>query len=223
MNEIKEKHFKYNLKFLRKSNKLTQKQLAMILEVNQSSISEWEKGLKEPATFGIVKIIADLFKVTVDDLFFTDLTLEKTKIADAKKQHLCKSDKVRVLGKVAAGIPIEAIDNYIDEIRLPYPTKGEIFALQVSGDSMDKIVPNGYYAVLRKQEYAENGQIVAVLINGNDATLKKIYIFPNSIVLVPCSSNENYKEQMYSKDKGDKIQILGKYLYCVSPSWDDSE
>ncbi|WP_144504744.1 S24 family peptidase [Bacillus mycoides] len=220
---MKEKHFKYNLNFLRKSNKLTQNQLAKILEVNQSSISEWEKGVKEPATFGIVKTIADFFKVTVDDLFFTDLKLEKTKVANEENHHPCKRDKIPVLGKIAAGIPIEAIKDYIDEIYLPYPTKSEVFSLRVPDDSMDKIVPDGYYAVLKKQDYAESGQIVAILINGNEATLKKIYIFPNSIVLVPCSSNEMHKEQMYSTDKGDEIQILGKYLYCVSPLRDDAE
>ncbi|MBW3493219.1 S24 family peptidase [Bacillus sp. FDAARGOS_1420] len=218
---MKKKYFKYNLKFLRKKNKLTQKQLASILEVNQSSISEWEKGLKEPATFGVVKIIADLFNVTVDDLFFTDLSLATTNTV--KNEDACQHHKVPVLGKIAAGLPIEAIEDFVDEICLPYPTKGEVFALQISGDSMDKIIPDGYYAVLRKQEYAENGQIVAVLVNGCDATLKKIYIFPNSIVLIPCSSNEKHKEQMYSSDAGDEIQILGKYLYCVSPSWDDIE
>ncbi|PGS84213.1 DNA-binding protein [Bacillus cereus] len=218
---MKKKFFKYNLKFLRKKNKLTQKQLAATLEVNQSSISEWEKGLKEPATFGIVKTIADLFNVTVDDLFFEDLPLANKKKKENK--HTCQPHKVPVLGKIAAGLPIEAIEDFVDEICLPYPTKGDVFALQVSGDSMDKIIPDGYYAVLRKREYAENGQIVAVLVNGHDATLKKIYVFPNSIVLIPCSSNERHKEQMYSLDKGDEIQILGKYLYCVSPSWDDIE
>ncbi|PER91142.1 S24 family peptidase [Bacillus cereus] len=216
---MKKKYFKYNLKFLRKNNKLTQKRLATILEVNQSSISEWEKGLKEPATFGIVKTIADLFNVTVDDLFFKDLSLTNTD----KDKNTCHPHKVPVLGKITAGFPIEAIEDFVDEICLPYPTKGAVFALQISGDSMDKILPDGYYAVLRKQEYAENGQIVAVSVNGNDATLKKIYVFPNSIVLVPCSSNESHKEQMYSIDKGDEIQILGKYLYCVSPSQDDIE
>ncbi len=127
--------------------------------------------------------------------------------------------KIPIIGKIAAGTPLDAIEDIVDKINPPYDMRNidNLFGLVVNGDSMNKIVPNGNYAILKKQQEVENGEIAAVIVNGNYATLKKVYKFTDLIILEPCSYDENFIDQKYTKDNCEDIKIIGKFLYSVSP------
>lgn len=82
--------------------------------------------------------------------------------------------------------------------------------MRVNGESMNKIVRNGAYALIHKQDIVENGEIAAVLVNGDEATLKKFSKQGNLVVLEPMSDDSSYQVQVY--DKTTPIQIIGKYV-----------
>jgi repressor LexA len=93
---------------------------------------------------------------------------------------------IPVLGEIAAGIPIEAVTDIIDyeEISAEMAANGEYFALKIKGNSMEPRIVNGDVVIIRKQETAESGDVVAVLVNGESATVKKIKIRPEGIILI---------------------------------------
>ena len=75
---------------------------------------------------------------------------------------------------------------------------------------MNKIIKNGAFALIHKQDIVEDGEIAAVLVNGYDATLKKFTRQGDMIILEPQSDDESFKTQVY--DKTTPIKILGKYV-----------
>lgn len=120
-----------------------------------------------------------------------------------------------VYGRIAAGVPNWA--EQCMEGRLPLDpdmmnihSPEECFFLRVSGESMNKIVKNGGYALIRKQEDVDNGDIAVVLVNGYDATLKKFTRKNDMVVLEPMSDDSSFEIQIY--DHTTQIKILGKYI-----------
>ncbi len=120
------------------------------------------------------------------------------------------SSKVSVLGSIAAGTPIEAIQQEVDKVALPEELKsnGEHFGLKIKGDSMvDAGISNGDTVIIKKASNAENGQIAVVLIDGQEATLKRIRKKGNTIALE--SANKNYDTKIYA---ANRIKIQGKLV-----------
>ena len=118
---------------------------------------------------------------------------------------------IPLLGRIAAGLPILAEQNL--EGYLPVPPAffggGEVFALHVHGDSMIGAgINNGDIAVIKRTDRVENGEIAAVLIE-QEATLKRVYFSPESLVLK--SENPALADITYDMDKCDFIRILGRY------------
>ena len=114
--------------------------------------------------------------MTFDELFSqlddnTKVDAEPEKVKMAKK-----AIRIPVLGNVAAGVPIEAIEDVIDyeEISEELAHTGDFFALKIKGDSMEPRICNGDVVIVRKQNYAESGDLVIVLVNGD---LSLIHIF----------------------------------------------
>ena len=87
-----------------------------------------------------------------------------------------KGIPINVLGRVAAGIPIESVEEIIDteEITEELAATGDFFGLQIKGDSMEPRITEGDVVIVRQQEDAESGETVIVLINGEDATCKRL-------------------------------------------------
>lgn len=120
-----------------------------------------------------------------------------------------------VYGNISAGQPNwaeECLEGYlpIDPNIMNIINPEECFFLRVNGESMNKLIRNGAYALIRKQDVVENGEIAAVLVNGYDATLKKFTQHNDVIVLEPMSNDPSFQTQIY--DKNTEIKILGKYI-----------
>ncbi len=122
-----------------------------------------------------------------------------------------QDDSIPLLGNIAAGIPIWAEQNFEDHLPIPPALfgGGELFALHVRGDSMTGAgIRNGDIAVIQRQDGVENGEIAAVLIE-QEATLKRVYLSSNSLVLK--ADNPAFEDLRYAKGKSDLIRILGRY------------
>lgn len=137
-------------------------------------------------------------------------SLMNIKLNETNKFYMCP-----VYGRISAGQP-----NWAEECiegRIPIDTNlmnivnpEECFFLRVNGESMNKIVNNGGYALIRKTDWVEDGEIAVVLVNGDNATLKKFSKQGDLVVLEPMSNDESIKVQIY--DKSTPIKILGKYI-----------
>ena len=122
--------------------------------------------------------------------------------------------KIKVLGRVAAGVPIEAVEEAIGEetISRKMANSGEYFGLRISGDSMEPTIHHSSIVIVRQQDDVENGEIAIVVVNGNDATCKRIEKFDNGIMLVPI--NTEYEEKFYSNEEIESlpVKIVGKVV-----------
>jgi len=119
-----------------------------------------------------------------------------------------QKDQIPLLGKIAAGTPIEAISNYGEYLDVPssFLTSEDCYALYVEGDSMiDEGIFDGDTVIIDKNTNINNGDIIVALIDNEEATLKKFRKKGDSIALEP--ANKNYKTQIYGPDR---IVIQGK-------------
>ena len=124
-----------------------------------------------------------------------------------------KSSEISVLGKIAAGTPIEAIQNEVARIPLPanINKNGEYFGLKVQGDSMIEAgINEGDTVILKKTDTADNGKIVVALIDDHEAMLKRIRRKGKTIALE--SANRNYETKIFGPDRV-KIQGVLVSLY----------
>lgn len=131
----------------------------------------------------------------------------KSKNQNLSLENNAYVNKIPLLGKIAAGTPIEAISNYDNFIEIPNNTlSDDSYALTVEGDSMiDEGILDGDVVIIDKKAEITNGDIVVALIDKEEATLKKLRKRGDSIALEP--ANKNYKTQIYGPDR---IIIQGK-------------
>lgn len=123
--------------------------------------------------------------------------------------------RIPVLSEIAAGIPIEAMENHIDdndpntweEIPKEWTIGGkEYFALQVSGNSMEPQIPNGSIAIIEKCYEWHSGKIMAVYINGYNATLKRVHVKSGGIIVLEAFNSE-YETKVYTADEVESIPV----------------
>lgn len=207
MNDIDniEETFRINLKkYLQQKNK-KQSDLAKYLNVSNQTITNYAKGYNSPRMDKVDKI-AEFFNIERSDLIgHNEQVYEPPKT---------KTVKIPVLGEVAAGIPIDAIENIIDyeEITENLAHTGEFFGLKIKGDSMYPMICDKDIVIVRKQPNVENGEVAIVLVNGNEATCKKIKKDTQGITLVP--KNPEYKEKTYTNKEIQTlpVTIIGKVI-----------
>lgn len=192
------------LKNLRHTLGISQRELANKLAVSSGTVAMWETNKREP-DFEMLLKIANFFSVSTDVLLREDTEL-KTSTPNSKW--------IPVLGKVAAGIPIEAIEDILnyEEIDEAMAKKGEYFALSIAGDSMEPKISSGDVVIVRKQPDIESGEIAIVKINGEDATCKKVIKHEQGISLI--SFNPAYEPKFYTNDEISKLPvvIIGKVV-----------
>ncbi|MBR2708528.1 MAG: helix-turn-helix domain-containing protein [Bacilli bacterium] len=198
-----------NIRYLREKKGLDQQQLSEILDVPRSTLACWENNIRTPKLEQIIKI-AEYFKTNLDIIY--------ANFDNASPIDINPNDnyiKIPVLGVIKAGIPIEAQQDILEYIDVPKSwTKGgkELFGLRISGDSMFPKYNEGDTVVFEKNNDFEtaNNKDVAIMINGDDATFKKLLINTEGITLVPYNTGA-YELMMYSnKDIEEKpIRIIG--------------
>lgn len=227
--------FGKNLRYLRLQSNMSQEELAKKLGYKTyTTIQKWESGKSEP-NMSVVNELAHIWKLSIDDLVTKDL--EKARYEDLKYDYIDEgghiyefkskmrneqkhkdSDLIFIFGKICAGEGSDMIEEAIGILWNPYDIETkDLFALQVHGDSMNEIVNEGFYAIIKKQESAENGNVVAVCIDNETAMLKKFYAVEDMIILRPQSTNDIHKPITLIGEDMNRVKILGKMIGSVSP------
>lgn len=171
------------LKQLRKSKGLTQSEVAKMVGISQNNYSYWENGKVKIDSASIAKL-AEIFGVSVDYLLGRTITANLP--PNVQNVYPLESPiRLPVYGAIAAGSPINTAQSPTDEWIYEDPKYGDgnHFVLRVEGDSMAPEITTGSYAIIRHQNYASPGQIVAVCLNGEYATLKRYEPQANGTIL----------------------------------------
>lgn len=190
-----------HLKDARSAKQMTQTEVANFIGLSQGAYSNWERGETKIDSLSLTRL-AELFEVSVDYL------IGKTDTPGNKYI------RIPVLGRVAAGIPIDAIEEVIDweDISAEAAGDGEYFGLQIKGQSMEPKISDGDVVIVRRQPDVDSGDIAVALVNGNDATVKRIKKSPQGVTLIP--SNPAYEPIYYSNEEIESlpVTILGKVV-----------
>ena len=196
------KMFCERLKKMRIEKNLTQTDIAKMIYISQPAYSKYEMGTASPNPETLKKL-AEVLNVSVDYLIGNDVPPERPGYV-----------RIPVLGRVAAGIPIDAIEEVIDweDISAEAAGGGEYFGLQIKGQSMEPKISDGDVVIVRRQPDVDSGDIAVVLVNGNDATVKRIKKSPQGVTLIP--SNPAYEPMYYSNKEIESlpVQILGRVV-----------
>lgn len=196
------------IKLLREENSFTQLDLATRLNCSKSVIGLYESETRKPSMEVLIKL-SEIFNCSIDYILGKS-DIRNTNISNSKQFYMCP-----VYGKISAGIPNwaeECLEGYlpIDYNLMGIVNPEQHFFLKVNGESMNKVIRNGAYALIRKQDIVNDGEIAAVLVNGFEATLKRFSRQGDFIILEPMSTDKSFKMQIY--DKNTNIKILGKYI-----------
>ena len=195
------------IKYYRKKLGLTQEELGNYVGVQKSAIAKYENGRIENLKRTTIEKLSELFGILPSELLGISAT------------NNVMSNTTNVIGVVPAGTPLEAIEDIIGEIEYPsrFANK-EVFALQIKGDSMNKVLPDGCIGLFEKTSTLENGEIGAIMVNGDDATVKRFYRLTDSYVLEPLSFNPE-QHPLIIKDGTDPVSVIGKLIwYCSKES-----
>lgn len=199
-------HIGQKIKQLRKAHKLTQEELAKILDVKPTAVSAWELGRNKPL-MDKLDMMAHYFGVPIS-YFFEENQIKRS------KNHI-HFVKLPIVGAISCGngaIAYEDIEGY-EEVPRSWLNGGEYFFLRARGDSMiNARIMNGDLLLIRRQNDVENGEIAAVLIDG-EAVLKRVYKTNDTIILQ--SENPMYKPIILNKNDMKDVRIIGKLKKVV--------
>lgn len=196
------------IKKLREDAGMTQTELGARLNMSGSAITQYEKEIRRPSPELLVRI-AEVFNVSTDYLLgYGD---------DSKRKSAVR---IPVLGSVRAGIPLEAQEEILDyeEISESFARSGKFFALRIQGNSMEPILHERDVIIVRQQDDVDSGDIAVILVNGNDATVKKIKKTQEGVFLVPMNVDE-YAPSFYTNEEIESlpVRVIGKAVEVRRP------
>ena len=200
------------LSLLRQARELRQSDLASVAGVSVASISQWEAGQRSPKIGAIRKICQhfgiDLTKFLDESNNYYDSDLPNN------LTPLQPLDTVPLIGTIACGDPILAIEDASETVSIPRHVRAD-FALRCKGDSMiNARIYDGDIVYIRSQPDVTDGEIAAIIIDG-EATLKRVYHLPGQLLLQP--ENPAYKPFVYTPEDiaVNDIRIIGKAVaFC---------
>ena len=171
--------------YMDKYNK-TRNDMCEALSVKYTTFTDWVKGNSYPR-IDKIELMANYFGISKADLV---------------EEHSTST------------IPIEAIEDVIDEEEIPeeLAKTGEFFGLKINGNSMEPDIHDGDTVIVRKQDGAESDEIVIALVNGNDGVCKRLKKYTDSIALI--SLNPSYEPMFFSQEEIDNkpVRIVGKVV-----------
>ena len=200
---------------------MKQIELATLSGISKYSISHYLKGDwegKQDAVYELARVL----DVSEAWLMGYDVPPERKTVAKGAPAippgfiPLPKMKKVPLIGAIACGDPITALQNREGEVDAPEDMRCD-FALKCHGDSMTGAgIYDGDTVFIRIQPEVENGEIAAVRI-GEEATLKRVYYYPEKNKLMLVAENPAFEPLVYIGEELNYIRILGKAVYFMSP------
>lgn len=199
------------LKELRTTLGMSQVDFADHINVSKQTLYKYENNIITNIPSDKVQSAAELCHVSPAYIMgWTEDKIPKEQTTSSKNKGVV----IKVYGRVAAGIPIEAIQDVIDEEEIPeeLARTGEFFGLKISGDSMSPEIHDGDTVIVRRQDDAETDEIVIALVNGNDGVCKRLKKYKDSLSLI--STNPSYAPMYFSQEEVDSkpVRIIGKVV-----------
>lgn len=206
----------YKIAEARRAKGWSQQQLAERLDTTQQQIARYETGQRDPKADVILKI-SSILNVTVSYLLGVDSDSGYIEAIPARSYSL------PIVGRIAAGAAREAIEQAgetrqtTEETYVAHPNG---FWLVVSGNSMNKLFPEGTLALVDPDEEVRNGDVAALFVNGDDATIKRVYFDGRSVTLVPESYDPEYRTRTIGRSDPDApaVRMVGKVVAFTSPA-----
>lgn len=194
------------LKALREQHGISQIDFATKMNVSKQTLYKYENNIITNIPSDKIEAAAKIVNVSPAYIMGWENNTSKK----SKKKGIT----INVLGRVAAGIPIEAVTDIIDteEITEELAATGEFFGLKIHGDSMEPRIREGDVVIVRQQDDAENGDTIIAMVNGDEATCKRLRKYRDGIELV--STNPAYAPMFYSNEdiSTKPVKIIGKVV-----------
>ena len=206
--------FSRNLQRYMDLNHLSRSDVCAALGFKYSTFTDWVNGNKYPR-IDKIEMLANYFGVEKSDLIENKRgqKASDSPVLPDNIMPMPKTYKIPLLGTIACGEPILAAENIEDEVEIPEHIHAD-FALRCKGDSMiNARIHDGDIVYIRQQPAVNNGEIAAVLID-EEATLKRVYVHSDHIVLQP--ENPSFDPLVYFGEAMEQIRILGKAVGFTS-------
>lgn len=200
-----------NLQYYMDKHSINNKELSEIVGVSESTVGKW---LLKKATprMGAIEKLSDYFKIQKSDLLEEKEQIDLLNIPGIIP--IKKLKKIPILGTIACGDPILAVENIDDYFSVDADIVTGDFALKCKGNSMiEANIFEGDIVFFKETPIVENGQIAAVIID-DEATLKKFFKTESSVILQPC--NSSYDPIVVSKDDNKSVRIIGMMVGVYS-------
>ena len=201
-----------NIRRLREQRGLTQEQLGKMVDVSRSTITQWERGWTTPR-MGNVQLLAGALGVSTADIIADELPP-----SNAIKPATAKPAYAPLLGRVHAGEAQEP-DVLQDAIPVPYEIikrHPQGYFLQVEGDCMDNVYPDGCYILIDPEQRPSNGSIAVVSIDGADYVMRRLYRGANTLILSPDSHNAEYEDMVFAATTEHTVEFHGTVVWFQS-------
>ena len=198
------------LKELRRSRNVTQRMLADYLNCTEQSVANYENG-RRSADYETQLKIAEYFEVPLDYLFRGPSGSPIVSSIMSMPQMTQKP----LLGTISCGEPILSEENFEGYYDVPEMFSSCDFILKCEGDSMiGARIQDGDFVFIKQQPTVENGQIAAILVDGSETLLKRVYISEQSIVLQ--AENPAYAPRIFNASEMQRVTILGRAVGYAS-------
>ena len=191
-----------NLRRIAYESNKTQAEIAKDLRINKATVSAWMNGTRTP-------------KMPKIDMLCAYFGINRSDLMEPHNEPLKRpATRIPVLGRVAAGIPIDAIEDILDweELTPAMAITGQFFGLKVKGDSMLPRIADGDVVIVRSQPDAESGDVVIVQVDGHEATCKRLSKHSSGISLI--SFNPAYDPIVYTNEQIESlpVTIIGRVV-----------
>lgn len=201
-----------NIRRLREQRGLTQEQLGKMVDVSRSTITQWERGWTTPR-MGNVQLLAGALGVSTADIIADELPP-----SNAIKPATPKPAYAPLLGRVHAGKAQEP-DVLQDAVPVPYEiikSHPQGYFLQVEGDCMDNVYPEGCYILIDPEQRPSNGSIAVVSIDGADYVMRRLYRGANTLILSPDSHNADHEDMVFGAATEHTVEFHGTVVWFQS-------
>ena len=193
---------------LRTENNLTQSEFAKIAGATDKAVSSWENGTRSPK-LKYTKPICEHFGIDLNTFVDEGNDVYKARIPSNAIPYAA-THKAPIVGSIPAGYPVLALEDIEGYADIPFSDEENYFFLRVNGESMKNAgIHTGDLVLIRRQKYAEDGQVVAARVNGDEATLKRYKKQGDNVLLIP--ENPEYEPRIVPAkafETGD-AQIIG--------------
>lgn len=203
------------LKYARKRANLTLEELGSKLGVHKSTVSRWERGFIDNIGLATISKLSEVLLVNESWLSGKDVPMERDNPPALPKNilPLPPSKKYRVLGTIACGTPIEAVQESGEEFDFPEDVDADAdVCLRCAGDSMLPVYRDGDIVFIRRQPQVENGQIAAVYVKSGsewDVTLKKVILYPDRDIVILRALNPDFEDMIFTGEERAGLEVYG--------------